>query len=244
MSILNKKKPGLPYLSILKTDMHSHLIPGIDDGSGSTDESLNLIYTLHKLGFSKLIITPHIQGDFFKNTPGIILTGLDALRQAVEKEKIPITLEAAAEYLIDDKFMEKYKSGRLLTFNDNFLLVELSFFSPPPNLYEIIFDLQIDGYKIILAHPERYSYWHNNFDRYKDLIDRGVYLQINIPSLGGYYQNYGVIKTAKKLIDNNMVSFLGTDTHNINYLNSIEKALNEKYLKKILKSKKLLNSSL
>lgn len=242
MSIFKKKI--LADLSILKTDMHSHLIPGIDDGSKSTDESLKLIYSLYKLGYSKLITTPHIQGEYYKNTPEIILPKLDALKKAVKKEKIPIKIEAAAEYLIDDKFTEKYKEGKLLTFGDNFLLIELSFFSPPPNLYNIIFDLQIEGYKIILAHPERYSYWHNNFKKYNDIIDRGVHLQVNIPSLGGYYKNKGIIKTAKKLIDNNMISFLGTDTHNINYINSVEKAKNDKLLKKSLMSEKLLNSSL
>ncbi len=244
MNLFLKKKLSKPLdLSVLKTDMHSHLIPCIDDGSQSMEESVDLIRRLYELGYKKIITTPHIQGEFFKNTPKIILTGLDALQKAVKEAEIPVAIEAAAEYLIDEKFVEKYKSGKLLTFGENYLLVELSFFSPPPNLKEVLFDLQIQGYKIILAHPERYTYWHNNLKKYEDLIDRNIFLQINAISLSNYY-SLPIKKMAEKLIDQQIVSFLGTDAHNINYIKYLKTSLYEKSLEKLLSSGKLLNSTL
>ncbi len=230
-------------LSVLGTDMHSHLIPGIDDGAQTIEESIELIRELNGLGYKKLIITPHVQCEFFISTPEIILIGLEEIRAALKNEEIQIKIDAAAEYLIDDKFEEKLKSKSLLTFGENYILIELSFFSPHPNLLSYIFDLQIAGYKVILAHPERYSYWFDNFKKFEDLKDRGVFFQINIISLGGYYP-FPVKKIAEKLIDNNMIEFLGTDMHNQNYMQGLKQALNEKYLDKIISSGKLLNDQL
>lgn len=237
-------KSGNPIdLSVLGTDMHSHLIPGIDDGAQTIEESIELIRELNELGYKKLIITPHVQGEFFINTPEIILNGLEKVRVAIKREGIQIKIETAAEYLIDDRFEEKLKSKNLLSFADNYILIELSFFSPHPNLLSYIFDLQIAGYKVILAHPERYSYWFDNFKKFEDLKDRGVFFQLNIISLGGYYPS-PVKKIAEKLINNNMIEFLGTDMHNPNYMQGLKQALNEKYLDKILSSGKILNSQL
>jgi len=230
-------------LSVLKTDMHSHLIPGIDDGSKSMEESVDLIRKLADLGFKKLIITPHIMGDYFKNTPEIILSGLESLRFAVKNAGMSIELEAAAEYLVDDGFEEKLKSGKLLTFGNNYLLIELSFFAEPPNLSSLLFDLQIAGYKVVLAHPERYSYWNDDFKKYEELKNRNIFLQLNIVSLSGFYSEQSK-KMAEKLIDKKMISFLGTDSHNFDYIKSVEESLFEKSLNKVLTTNNILNSTL
>ena len=230
-------------LSPLKTDMHSHLIPGIDDGVQTIEESVDLITKLQRHGFKKLIITPHIQADYYKNTHEIIFNGLQEVSKAVRKAGISIQLEAAAEYMIDDGFEEKLKSGKLMTLGDNYVLVELSYYDPHPNFSQLLFELQLEGFKIILAHPERYTYWFNDFKKYEELKDRNIFLQLNTISLSGYY-TLPVKKMAEKLIDNNMIDFLGTDMHNQTYMQGLEKSLVEKYLDKILSSGKLLNDSL
>ena len=239
--LFNKKPSKAKDFSGLKVDMHSHLIPGIDDGAATMEDSLTLIRKMSELGFVKLITTPHIQGEFFKNTPEIILGGLKKVREAVKNENIPIKIDAAAEYLIDDSFMDKLKSNNLLTLMDKYLLIELSYYTPHPNLKEILFELQLAGYKIILAHPERYTYWFNNLKKYKELKDREIYFQLNTISLSGYY-SMQVKKIAKKLIEKETIDFLGSDMHNPTYMEVLEKSLDEKLLHKILSSGKILNN--
>ncbi len=230
-------------LSAIKTDMHSHLIPGIDDGSDSLESSVELIRGMVELGYQKIITTPHIQGEFYQNTPHIILSGLERVKRELKKQNISVKMEAAAEYLIDDQFEAKYKEGELLTFGKKHLLVEMSYFNEHPRLKEFLFDLQIEGYRIILAHPERYSYWFRNFKKYEELKDRGIFFQINITSLTGYY-SADVKKMAERFVDEEMVDFAGTDMHNINYLEALRRSCSEKYLKKLIDSGKLLNSTL
>ncbi len=229
--------------SLLAADMHSHFIPGIDDGAQTLDDSLMLIRHMYRLGFSKLITTPHIQEENFKNTPEIIFQGLERLREALAKEQIPVTLEAAAEYLIDDGFDKLMNEGKLLSFSGKHILIELNYYNPHPDLKNVIFNLQVDGYKVILAHPERYSYWFNDLGKYEDLKDRGVYFQLNTVSLAGLYPD-PIKKIAEKLIEKNMIEFLGSDMHNMRYMDAMERSLREKTLIRLLASRRLLNSAL
>lgn len=223
--------------------MHSHLIPGIDDGARTLEDALELVRNMHRLGFSRLITTPHIQAEFYKNTPEIILSGLEKLRVAIAAENLPVTVEAAAEYLLDDGFEEKMNKGELLSFGEKFILVEMSYYNPHPNLKAYIFNLQCEGYKVILAHPERYSYWFNDFGKYEDLKGRDVYFQMNTVSLAGFYPE-PVRKTAEKLIDKGMIDFLGSDMHNMRYMEALERSLSEKLLGRLMASGRLLNASI
>jgi protein-tyrosine phosphatase len=242
-NLFSSSKPALADFSQVRTDMHSHLIPGIDDGARTMEDSIAMIRRMHELGFKKLITTPHIQGEFYKNTPEIILDGLAKLKDAVAGRNIAVELEAAAEYLLDDAFEEKMNAGPLLTFSNKFILVEMSYYSPNPNLKNLIFNLQVDGYKVILAHPERYTYWFNDFAKYDDLKDRGVYFQLNTVSLAGHYPE-PVKKFAEKLIEKGMIDFVGSDMHNMNYMKSMENSLKEKALARLIGYGKLLNKSL
>ncbi|MCU0370890.1 MAG: hypothetical protein MUC31_05700, partial [Bacteroidales bacterium] len=142
-----------------------------------------------------------------------------------------------------DGFEAKMNEGNLLSFSDKYILVELSYFNPHPDLKSFIFNLQVDGYKVILAHPERYTYWFNDFAKYEDLKDRGVFFQVNAVSLAGYYPE-PVKRFAEKLIDREMIEFIGSDAHNMNYLQALEKSLHEKALRKLVSSGKLLNDRL
>jgi protein-tyrosine phosphatase len=233
----------LPDLSQIGVDMHSHLIPGIDDGAKTLEESVELIRFMHNLGYTKLITTPHIMSDYFRNTPEIIMEGLDTVRAAIKAENIPVEIEAAAEYYIDDGFIQKLEEEKLLTIGkNNYLLVEVSYINPPDNVRDVLFRAQVLGYKPILAHPERYPFWYRTFEEYQAFRDMGVLLQINLNSVSGYY-GPDAKRIAEKLIDNNMVDLVGSDLHHMKHAASLERVLYEKYLPKLLASY-LLNQEL
>jgi protein-tyrosine phosphatase len=242
---LFKKKVDLPpvNLSVLKTDLHSHFIPGIDDGSQSMEETLDLLQEMVGFGYKKVITTPHIMSDYYKNTPEIILGGLEKVRAAAKENNIEIEIEAAAEYYLDDFFEEKIKSGDLLTFGDNYVLFELPFISEPRMLSSAIFEMQTAGYRPILAHPERYSYWYDDFDKYQNMVDKGVLLQLNINSLSGEYPPE-TKKMGEKLVEEGMISFLGSDCHNMNHVNMMHSAVKSKSIHDLIASGKLQNSKL
>ncbi|MBI4947894.1 MAG: capsular biosynthesis protein [Bacteroidetes bacterium] len=231
-------------LAVLKCDVHSHFIPGIDDGAQTMEDSVALIREFYNLGYKKVITTPHILSDGYKNTPEIILGGLEKVRVALKHENIPIQIEAAAEYYIDFDFDRKLEQEKLLTFGKNYLLFEVSYLNPPDNLETIIFKLQMSGYKPVLAHPERYNFWHNKFEKYESLKEKGVLLQMNINSLTGYYGDE-TKKISEQLIEKNMIDFLGSDCHRMDHVNLIKgEAVYEKALQKLIESGKLLNSTL
>jgi protein-tyrosine phosphatase len=242
-NLFSSPKPGLADFSRVMTDMHSHLIPGIDDGARTIQDSVALVRRMHELGYKKLITTPHIQHDYYKNTPEIILGGLEKVREALKAENIPVEIEAAAEYLLDDGFEELASQGKLLSFGDKFILVELSYFNANPNLKSIVFNLQIDGYKVILAHPERYTYWFNDFGKFGRLRERGVLLQLNLVSLASFYPD-PIKKFAEKMIENDLIDLVGSDMHNMKYMTALENSMKEKLLVRLVESGKLLNHKL
>jgi tyrosine-protein phosphatase YwqE len=230
-------------LSTLGCDIHSHFIPGIDDGAKTIEDSVQMITELHKMGYKKVITTPHIMSDYYRNTPEIILGGLDKVRAALKEANIPIEVNAASEYYLDYDFERKLDEEKLLTFGDNHLLFEISYMNPPDNLMHVIFKMQLHGYKPVLAHPERYNFWHTDFKKYETFIDKGVLLQMNINSLTGYY-SISTKKIAEQMIDKNMISFLGTDCHHIGHIDLIKNVVYEKHLLKLIESETLLNKTL
>jgi len=227
--------------SVLKTDIHSHFIPGIDDGSPDMETTISLIKQMQGLGFKKVITTPHVMSDFYKNTSDIILKGLTDIRSELKVKNINMEIEAAAEYYIDYDFEQKIGKEKLLTFGDNYILVELSFMEAPKNLLDIIFKLQLEGYKVVLAHPERYVFF--TMSDYEELVNRGCLLQINWLSIIGYYSPQIEHKT-KSLIAADMVSFIGSDCHNMNHAELYKKCQTKKAWHDLNNSCKLLNNTL
>ena len=217
----------------ISTDMHSHLIPGIDDGVKSDEESAAMLREFVSLGYKKVITTPHIMNDHYRNTPEIIMDGLAKIRQVAKDENIPIAIEAAAEYYLDDGFPSKLESGKLLTLGEKYLLFEVSYMNPPDNLSQVIFDMNIKGYKPILAHPERYPFWYPKFSEYHRLKEMGVLFQVNIGSIAGYY-GPPPKKIAERMIDEDMVDFIGSDLHGDRHMHAMKQALNEKYMWKLM----------
>ena len=223
-------------------DMHSHLIPSIDDGAKDLQNSIELINALQNHGFKKIITTPHIMTDFYNNNIETISYGLKTVKEELLKQSINIKIEAAAEYFVDYDFQQKVLSGeKFLTLGDNYILIEFSFLTAPHDYLETIFQLQLKGYKVILAHAERYPYLTES--DLEDFINRGVYLQLNILSSIGYYSNI-VRQRANWLIDNNMISFIGTDCHNLNQTKLYDNCKIEPMLSALLSSGKLLNDQL
>ena len=227
--------------SVLKTDIHSHFIAGIDDGSPDMETTISLIKEMQGLGFKKVITTPHVMSDFYKNSSDIILKGLTDIRSELKVQNINMEIEAAAEYYIDYDFEQKIGKEKFLTFGGNYILVELSFMEAPKNLFDIIFKLQLEGYKVVLAHPERYAFF--TMDDYEELVNRGVLLQINWLSIIGYYSPQIEQKT-KDLIAADIVSFIGSDCHNMNHAELYKKCQSKKAWHDLNNSSKLLNNTL
>ena len=173
-----KSKVKVPEIDFSKlgTDIHSHLIPGIDDGAQTAAESVELIKNILDLGFRKIITTPHVMLDYFRNTPETIFTGFNILKEELVKQNIEVDIEAAAEYYLDEDFENKIDRGNILTVGKDYLLFEIPFSNYPINLYEIIEKIISKGYKPILAHPERYSYFHGSVVNYQRIKDVGCYL--------------------------------------------------------------------
>jgi len=228
--------------SSLHTDFHSHLIPAVDDGSQSDEDSLALLQGLSSLGFKKVITTPHIMSDYFRNGPENILPGRDHLRALCATHHIPLEVDAAAEYYMDEGFIAKINSEPLLTLGDKYLLFEISYINPPDNILRAVFDMKVKGYKPLLAHPERYPFWYGKFKAYEELKEHDVFFQINTISLAGYY-GPGAKKIAERMIDAGMVNFVGSDMHHARHLEALRKTLNEKYLAKLV-AKGILNNTL
>jgi protein-tyrosine phosphatase len=206
-------------LSNIAVDLHSHLIPGIDDGAKTLEESIQLIVELKNLGYSKLITTPHIMSDYYRNTPDIIMGGLDIVRNELVKRNIDIEIDAAAEYYYDEYFLDVLKSKKLLTIKDEYLLFEFSYLSKPSGTAELIFDIQAMGLKPILAHPERYPFLSTQ--EYLNMKEAGCLFQLNILSLTGHYGTQ-VKRIAENLLELNLIDFLATDLHHMQHIRLIK----------------------
>jgi len=198
---------------VLKVDLHSHLIPGLDDGSQSMEESLTLLRGLEALGYEKVITTPHIMTDAYRNTSKIIKGGLVSLREAAKAEGIQVEIEAAAEYYLDEGFYDHLHSGEVMSIKNKYLLFETSYVSKPLVIEEMIFEISAAGYIPLMAHPERYRYVTDPLKEYSRFKELGVLFQVDLNSFGGHYG-----KGAKKRVDflskHGMIDFLGSDVHN------------------------------
>jgi protein-tyrosine phosphatase len=220
-SLFNKKSTSLADLGGLYCDIHSHLIPGIDDGSPDLETSVRLIRGLIELGYKKIITTPHVNADIFPNTPAIIHAGQIVVTEELRRLGMDIGFHAAAEYLLDERFTQLLAAGEpLLTLKDNLVLVELSFAVPAINLREILFDMQLKGYQPVLAHPERYLYFWPNRKWYDKLRDAGCFFQVNLLSFAGHYGRESR-ELAEYLVKKQYVDFLGTDLHRAEHLEEL-----------------------
>ncbi|MEN9638681.1 MAG: hypothetical protein RLZZ262_549 [Bacteroidota bacterium] len=238
------RRQGPPVdLAMVGLDMHSHLLPGIDDGAEDMDRSIELILHLKELGYHSAITTPHIFWDMYRNTTEGIRAKLEEVRAELKARDIDFRLDAAAEYYCDEHFENLIEKGDLLTFGNRYILFEVGFAAEHANMGRALFNLQLAGYKPILAHPERYEYWHGSLSKYEQLVDRDVALQLNITSLTGQY-GPNVKRMSEKLIDAGFISYIGTDCHHMGHIQLTNAARTNVALRKLIESGKLLNHQL
>jgi protein-tyrosine phosphatase len=233
-----KKKEDIPALNQLPVniDIHSHILPGIDDGAPDIETSLQLVKGLMQLGITNTVATPHVIADLYRNTPETINAALTILRTACKEQSLNIEITAAAEYMLDDYFIKLLRSSQpLLAIHKNIILTEQSYATPTHNLNEIAFDLISSGYRPIMAHPERYPFYHGNYEAYTHLKDMGFLLQVNLLSLTGYYGK-PVTRAAKFIFDNDLADLVGTDLHHPRHLQMLQSSDNlhlfQRYLSK------------
>ncbi|MGY0407956.1 MAG: tyrosine-protein phosphatase [Polaribacter sp.] len=228
-----KEMPLTEFFSDTFVDIHSHLLPGIDDGAKDIDNSIDLLLKMYSYGIRNFITTPHVLGDVYPNSSKTIKDKLEEVRTALKKKEIyDIKINAAAEYMMDEQFSKRLENDDILPLKDKYLLVEISYFNAPINLYEILFNIQLKGYKPVLAHPERYNFYHNDIENYYKLKKAGCLFQLNLLSLTEQYGK-NVQKISYQLLKLNMYDFVGTDTHHHHHLELLKKIGTVKNYQKI-----------
>jgi len=242
-SIFKRKSPLAADLGWLSVDIHSHLLPGIDDGSPDVKTSINLIRGLYELGIRRFVCTPHVFKELYPNNSETITAAFKLVEMELGGTEMEVEIAAAAEYMVDENF--RILDG-LMCLPGKYLLIEMSYLNETPNIEQVIFDLQINGYKVILAHPERYNFYHNDRARFERFRDMGVLLQLNLLSVTGYYGKE-VKRTADYLLEKKFYDLAGTDLHHDKHLSALIKAVESGLLyKKIgeypFKNKELFNS--
>ena len=217
-------------------DIHSHLLPGIDDGAKTIEDTISLLQQMKAIGFESIITTPHIITNIWDNTESSIQKKYEETINTLRDKNIQTTFSYAAEYMMDDNLTKKISNSKLLTLKDNFVLVEMSYICPPLQLFDILFELQLEGYKPILAHPERYLFYHNNFQEFDKLKKSGCQFQLNLLSTVGYYGSK-ITETANELLNKGLIDFVGSDIHHQNHLDGFNKKIkigNQKMLEKVI----------
>lgn len=232
-----KTKPKLSELIPKEfVDIHSHILPGIDDGSENLAQSAELLNRLNTIGFSKCIVTPHTLPEIWENTSEGITETFETTKLQLEKPLNNMLHRAASEYMINEAFLQRLQTEPLLTLKDNYVLIEMSYMNPPLALKEIIFEIQLKGYQPLLAHPERYLFYHRNTKMYETLKQLEVQFQLNLLSSVGYYGS-SVAKTADFLLKENFIDFVGSDVHHLRHVNAFENKI-------VVKSEQQLRSAM
>jgi len=217
-------------------DIHSHILPGIDDGAKNIGETIELLTHLNAIGFSKCIFTPHTLPEIWDNTSEGITETFQNTKLQLANPLDSMLQHAASEYMINETFLQRLETEKLLTLKDNYLLIEMSYLNPPLALKEIIFEIQLKGYQPILAHPERYLFYHNTPKTYESLKKEEVQFQLNLLSSVGYYGT-SVAKTADFLLKEDFIDFVGSDVHHMRHYNAFHNKL-------VIKSEKQLVSAI
>lgn len=236
VKVLNK-------LAFLEVDMHNHLLPGIDDGCQSVEESIHLFKGLKNLGFSSFICTPHVMEGMYENNKYTIAKAQATLQKDAAKDLEEIKIYSAAEHMIDGGLTRKIEKDDLHVMPGGYVLIEMSYLSESNALFQVIYDIQDLGYKPILAHPERYNYYHQNFDTYKKIKNAGCCLQLNLLSISRYYGTE-VKVAALTMIKSGMYDFVGTDMHHAKHLAALEEVVDKYPVRDLLGTCNILNPTL
>lgn len=246
LSFFQKKpveEPVKDAFAFLGTDIHNHLLPGIDDGSPDAELSVGYIQAMRALGFTGWIATPHILPGVHNNTPQTIQQAHSQLSSALLNRQLDFPLHAAAEYMLDTEMFSAIREKKLLTLKDMYVLIEMSYLGAPPNLDELLFELLINGYKPVLAHPERYLFYADNLGQLEQLRDRGCLFQANLLSFSGYYGKE-VRHIALYLLKNKLLDLAGTDLHHEKHLTALQRMSADKKTMELLEGYGFTNREL
>ncbi|WP_223833923.1 tyrosine-protein phosphatase [Spirosoma profusum] len=224
-------------------DIHSHLLPGLDDGVKDTEQALACLTQLSEWGIQKIITTPHVSGDWYPNSSDSIRQMRATLQSLIDEHQLPLSIDVAAEYLIDDFFFDLLQADDLLTFGDKrYLLIEAGWAWGPNNFLDLIFRIQTQGYTPILAHPERYKYYHDDKRILHQLHKNDCLFQLNWMSLVGRY-GADIQKQARYLLQEDLIDFIGSDLHHPRDLKDMARLFSSDDIK-LLQQQTLLNDTL
>jgi protein-tyrosine phosphatase len=236
-NLFNRKKKEAANLGgSLRVDIHSHLLPGIDDGAPTIDHTIGMLRKFEELGYEKLILTPHVMSGVYDNTSEIILSKLEEVKQVIRDLNLNLVVEASAEYYFDETLFERIQKKDLLPFNGNHILFEFSFRNQPSRVDELVFQFQSSGYQPVLAHFERYIYYHPSIEVAKSLRERGCLIQVNLNSFTGHY-GPDVKNQAIRLLKAGLIDILGSDCHRIQHLETLQSSLNDSIFHQLMELK-------
>ncbi|MBV7529512.1 tyrosine-protein phosphatase [Chitinophaga sp. sic0106] len=229
-------------LAFMGTDLHSHLLPAVDDGVQDVDTSLHFITALQEMGIRQIITTPHVMMDRFPNSAATLAAPYQQVAQALQAAGNPISFRHAGEYYLDESLPQLLQQPLMKVF-DNVVLAEMSFMSAPPQIFQWLFDIQAAGYQVLMAHPERYSYYHQHPEMYARFKERGCMLQVNLLSLTGYYGKH-IKLAAEYLLQKGLADYIGTDLHHHKHLQAIQDIANNKKLRAVLDTYPFRNNTI
>ncbi len=239
-----KKYEPIPIFEVLGTDMHCHLVPKVDDGSKCIEESVECMKALASVGYKKMILTPHFQTPRFENDEDDIVRRYEEMKRQAANMGVEIDIcGIGGEYRIDSGFAKRLENPRFLQIGGKYVLVEFSLHQQMMGCDEMIFDMQMKGYEVILAHPERYPYLNVGGSRMEQLKNQGVFFQVNVLSLGGFYGEEAK-RRAFEMVEGGLVEFLGTDTHNSMYAQALIDLTHNRKVEKLLMNHEFLNKTL
>lgn len=213
-----KEKTKLPFI----TDVHCHILPGVDHGAYNIDNGLELLRAETDMGISRFVLTPHVTRSSFENTPETINEAFSHFKKAVEAENPDIKLMVSAEYRVDEFSLAQFNENRFLFMPGNHILIENAYQQERIDLDDIISNLQSRDIIPIMAHPERFVYYASNRSRLLYLHNVGVRFQVNLLTFAGHYGK-ATRQCADWLLQHNLIDFLGTDIHHIGHVEIINK---------------------
>jgi len=238
-----KNKPQLKELIPADSfDFHSHILYGLDDGAKTIEDTQSLINSLTDIGFDELSASPHTTPLVWENTKDGILAQYEKVKTEIPELAQQVKLRTASEYLMDESFLQRMQSEKLLTIKDDYVLVEMSYINPPMGLYDILFQLKSEGYQPVLAHPERYNFYKNDFASFQRLKKAGCLFQMNVLSVTGYYGD-GIAEVADYLLKENMYDFAATDVHHHKHIEAFQskvKVKNYQAIEKLFENNNIL----
>ena len=219
--IFNKKKFLVDFLEGL-VDIHNHILPGIDDGAKTVEESLELIKNFSDFGIRNFIATPHIMHNYYPNDANTINTSLTLLKNGLLMNEVKdVCVKAAAEHMIDANFETILENRGIMPLEKNYLLIEMSYLQASINFDDAIQKIASHRYFPILAHPERYVYLHNRMGKYRKYKEKGILFQLNLLSLSEFYGK-NVQQAAFKLLEEGLIDYVASDVHNMNQLQNLK----------------------